>query len=70
MNPKCWLLEGHVARLNLPGVSLAFDADRPADGLTQIPFPLGLCPGRLLGVAVRSNRPPRRSRIGMSAATT
>ena len=36
MNPKCWLLEGHVARLNLPGVSLAFDADRPAAGLVQI----------------------------------
>ncbi len=36
MNPKCWLLEGHVARLNLPGVSLAFDAERPADGLAKI----------------------------------
>jgi hypothetical protein len=36
MNPKCWLLQGHIARLNLPGVSLAFDADRPADGLATI----------------------------------
>ncbi|MGO9115399.1 MAG: hypothetical protein ACLP9L_39820 [Thermoguttaceae bacterium] len=36
MNPKCWLLEGYVARLNLPGLSLVFDADRPADGLAKI----------------------------------
>ena len=48
MNPKCWLLEGHVARLNLPGVSLAFDADRPADGLAKIavldrPWPAAAC---------------------------
>jgi len=51
MNPKCWLLEGHVARFNFPGVSLAFDADCPANGLTEIavldrPWP----GGRLLGV--------------------
>jgi hypothetical protein len=33
---SCWLLEGHVARLNLPGLALAFDADRPAYGLAKI----------------------------------
>ena len=51
MNPKCWLLEGRVARLNLPGVSLAFDAQRPADGLAEIA--VGDRPwsgGRLLGI--------------------
>jgi len=36
MNPKYWLLEGHVARLNLPPVALVFDGDRPADGLAMI----------------------------------
>jgi hypothetical protein len=51
MNPNCWRLNGHVARLNLPGLSLAFDADRPADGLTTFavfgqPWP----GGRLMGV--------------------
>ncbi|MGA2259031.1 MAG: hypothetical protein ABSG53_30540, partial [Thermoguttaceae bacterium] len=52
MNPHCWLLEGHIARLNLPGLSLAFDADRPAEGLTNLavvdrPWPSG----RLMGIA-------------------
>ena len=53
MNPSCWLvIEGHIARLNLPKLSLAFDADRPADGLKNIialerPWPMG----RLLGVS-------------------
>jgi len=51
MNPNGWLLDGHVARLNLPGLSLAFDANRPADGLTTFavldrPWP----GGRLMGV--------------------
>jgi hypothetical protein len=51
MNPKLWLLDGHVARLNLPGLSLDFNADRPAEGLVEIsvadrPWP----GGRLLGV--------------------
>jgi hypothetical protein len=36
MNLQSWRLEGHVARLSLPGLSLAFDADRPAEGLAQI----------------------------------
>jgi len=44
-------LEDHVARLDLPGLSLAFDADRPADGLRSFvilnrPWP----GGRLIGV--------------------
>jgi len=51
MNPPDWLLDGHIARLNLPGLSLSFDADRPAAGLTKItvagrPWP----DGGLLGV--------------------
>src|SRR5208282_1903331 len=51
MNPSCWLLEGHIAHLNLPGLSLAFDADRPTEGLANIavlgrPWPAG----HLLGV--------------------
>src|SRR5271169_3466616 len=36
MNPACWLLQGHIAHLNLPGVSLVFDADRPAEGLAKV----------------------------------
>jgi hypothetical protein len=51
MNPNVWLLEGHVARLNLPGLSLAFDADHPADGLARIAVCDRPWPGsRLLGV--------------------
>jgi hypothetical protein len=51
MNSKRWLFEGREARLNLPGLSLAFNADRPADGLAKIvvagqPWP----GGRLLGI--------------------
>ena len=52
MHPNRWLLEGRIARLNLPGLSLAFGADRPTDGLAQIT--VGDRPwsgGRLLGVA-------------------
>ncbi len=51
MNPQCWLLQGRVARLTLPRLSLAFDADRPTAGLDEIavvdqPWQ----GGRLLGV--------------------
>jgi len=51
MNPNFWLLEGHVARWNLPGLSLSFNAARPADGLTThalVDRPWS--GGRLLGV--------------------
>ena len=52
MNPNCWLLKGRVARLDLPALSLTFDADRPAEGLAKLavldrPWP----DGRLLGIA-------------------
>ena len=52
MNPKSWLLDGHVARLNLPGFSLGFDAERPAEVLMKIAVLVGLGPadGPLLGV--------------------
>jgi hypothetical protein len=51
MNPNSWLLEGHVARLVLPGVSLAFDADHPADGLAKIVvLDRPWSRGRLLGI--------------------
>ncbi len=51
MNSKYWLLDGHVARLNLPRLSLAFDADHLAEGLTKIAV-LGQpwSNGRLLGI--------------------
>ena len=52
MNSTSWLLEGHVARLSLSGLSLAFDADHPADGLAGIAvFDRPWCSGRLLGIA-------------------
>ena len=44
MNPNCWLLQGHVAKLSLPGLSLIFDADRPAEGLAKLLFSIGLGP--------------------------
>jgi hypothetical protein len=51
MNSKYWFLEGRVARLHLPGLSLAFHADHPAVGLAEIavagrPWP----GGRLMGI--------------------
>ena len=52
MDSKCWLLQGRVARLNLRGVSLAFNADCPSAGLAEITVSdwpwSGAC---LLGVA-------------------
>jgi hypothetical protein len=52
MNPKCWLLEDRVARLNLPGLSLAVDAASPAGGLAAIVvLDRPWSGGRLLGVA-------------------
>jgi hypothetical protein len=52
MNPKCWLLQGQVARLELPGFSLAFDAERPAQGLVEMSIiDRPWVGGRLLGVA-------------------
>ena len=51
MNSNGWLLEGHIARLNLPGLSLAFDADCPADGLTKIAvFDRPWSNSRLMGI--------------------
>ena len=52
MNPVCWLLQGHVAKLSLPGLSLVFDADRPAEGLAKL-FVLDRpwSGGRLMGLA-------------------
>ena len=52
MNPPCWLLQDHVARLHLPAVSAAFDADRPVEGLTKIAIlDRSWSGGRLLGVS-------------------
>jgi len=43
--------KGHVARLSLPGLSLAFDADHPAEGLAKIAvLDRPWSSGRLLGV--------------------
>jgi hypothetical protein len=52
MQSTFWQLDGHIARLTLPRLSLEFDADQPGEGLRNLvvvdrPWPQG----RLLGVA-------------------